>query len=205
MFRALVILASIVGAAAFAPASRMARSSLKMTYSNEAGVTAPAGFFDPLGLSKDIDAATFAKYRSSEIKHGRVCQLAVLGYVAPETYRFPFDIAPGVPCSSIPNGIAAIEAVPALGWMQMFFFIGAVDYALETTGKSIFAPTGAKEFASAEEELAMTNKEINNGRLAMLATLELLRHDAQGLVGGMYAGDAQMGNMITGLPFVYGN
>ena len=61
MFRTIAILASIVGAAAFAPAGRMARSSsLKMDYSNEAGVTQPTGFFDPWGLSKDIDADTFA-------------------------------------------------------------------------------------------------------------------------------------------------
>ena len=206
MFRALVILASLVGAVAFAPAARMARSSsLKMSYEGEAGVTAPAGFFDPLGLSKDIDAETFAKYRSAEIKHGRVAQLAVLGYIAPEVFRFPGDIAPGVSFASIPNGIAAIEAVPALGWMQMFFLIGAVDYALETTGASPFAPAGQKEFASAEEELELTNKELNNGRLAMLAALELLRHDSQGLIGGMYSGDATMSPMITGLPFLYGN
>ena len=61
MFRAIAILASIVGAAAFAPAGRMARSSsLKMDFSGEAGVTQPVGFFDPWGLSKDIDAETFA-------------------------------------------------------------------------------------------------------------------------------------------------
>ena len=61
MFRTIAILASIVGAAAFAPAGRMARSSaLKMDYSGEAGVTQPVGFFDPWGLSKDIDAETFA-------------------------------------------------------------------------------------------------------------------------------------------------
>jgi Chlorophyll A-B binding protein len=206
MFRALVVLASLIGAAAFAPAARMARSSaLKMSYEGEAGVTAPAGFFDPLGLSKDIDAETFAKYRSSEIKHGRVCQLAVLGYIVPEVFRFPGEIAPGVSFASIPNGIAAIEAVPALGWFQMFFLIGAVDYALETTGASPLAPAGTKQFDSAEEELEKTNKELNNGRLAMLATLELLRHDSQQLIGGMYKDDATMAPLITGLPFLYGN
>jgi Chlorophyll A-B binding protein len=203
MFRAFAILASIVGASAFAPASRVARSSLKMSYEGEAGVTAPAGFFDPLGLSANIDAETFAKYRSAEVKHGRVAQLAVLGYIVPEVFKFPGEIAPGVTFASIPNGIAAIEAVPALGWFQMFFLIGAVDYALETTGASPFAPAGKKDFADAEEELKATNQELNHGRLAMLAALELLRHDSQMLVGGMYTGDETMGKMITGLPFLY--
>ena len=125
--------------------------------------------------------------------------------VAAETYRFPGEIAPGITFASIPNGIAAIEAVPALGWFQMFFLIGAVDYALETTGVSPFAPAGKKDFADAEEELKATNQELNHGRLAMLATLELLRHDSQSLIGGMYADDATMSPMITGLPFLYGN
>ena len=50
MFRALAILASIVGASAFAPASLKARTSaLKMGYESEAGVVGPTGFFDPLG------------------------------------------------------------------------------------------------------------------------------------------------------------
>ena len=54
--------------------------------------------------------------------------LGVLGYVVPEVFRFPFDIAPGLPCSEVPNGVAAISAIPALGWMQIFFAIGATDY-----------------------------------------------------------------------------
>ena len=54
--------------------------------------------------------------------------LAVLGYVVPELFTFPGEIAPGVAFSSVPHGVAAIAAIPALGWMQMFFLIGAVDY-----------------------------------------------------------------------------
>jgi hypothetical protein len=116
MFRALAILASVVSVAAFAPASRMVSSSaLKMSYEGEVGAISPTGFFDPLGLSANIDEATFADYRAAELKHGRVAQLAVLGYIVPEVFKFPGEIAPGVTFESIPNGIAAISAVPALG------------------------------------------------------------------------------------------
>ena len=172
-------------------------------------MTKPAGFFDPLGLSKKLDADGFAFYRQAELKHGRVCQLAVLGYIIPEIYRFPGDIAPGIPFASIPNGLAAIEAVPTLGWLQMAFLVGYVDYELTTKGAAgpRWAPftnaAGLRTFKTDEEALAATNKELNNGRLAMLAVLELFRHDAQMLVGGMYAGDEVMGRMITGLPFLY--
>ena len=164
-----------------------------------------------MGLSKNIDEETFAFYRAAELKHGRVCQLAVLGYIVPEITKFPGDIAPGVSFASIPNGIAAIEAVPTLGWLQMAFLVGYVDYELTTKGSAgpRWAPftnsNGFKSYDTAEEELKATNQELNHGRLAMLAMLELFRHDSQMLVGGMYAGDSVMGKMITGLPFIYGN
>jgi len=45
-----------------------------------------------------------------------------------------------------------------------------------------------------------TNSELTHGRLAMLATLELLRHDSQNLVQPGFDG---LDNLITGLPFLY--
>jgi hypothetical protein len=39
-----------------------------------------------------------------------------------------------------------------------------------------------------------------DGRLAMLATLELLRHNSQNLVSPGFDG---LDNLITGLPFLY--
>ena len=131
--------------------------------------------------------------------------MAVLGYVVPEIVRFPGDIAPGISFESIPNGLAAVEAVPTLGWFQMIFLIGYVDYALTTQGAAapFTSPQGVKEFKSEEEALKATNQELNHGRLAMLAVLELFRHDSQMIVGGMYAGDETMGKLITGLPFIY--
>ena len=77
----LALFASLLaGAAAFAPAANKASSSaLSMSYENELGVQAPAGYFDPLGLAANIDQETFDQYREAEIKHGRVAQLAVIG------------------------------------------------------------------------------------------------------------------------------
>ena len=48
---------------------------------------APVGFFDPLKLSADGDVATFKRRRAAELKHGRVCMLATLGYIVPEYPR----------------------------------------------------------------------------------------------------------------------
>ena len=144
------------------------------------------------GLSNNIKPETFDYYRAAEIKHGRVCMLAILGYIVPEIYRFSGEIAPGVKFASIPNGVAAIEAVPALGWLQILFAIGFVDFRL-STGKSAYPfayAEGIPTFSSAEEK---TKYE---------AILELLRHDSQNLVaGGSF--DGLSTKLITGLPFLY--
>ena len=65
MFRALVILASLLGVSAFVPVSNRApTSALKMAdFSKEIGAQMPLGFWDPLGLMKDADQATFDLYR----------------------------------------------------------------------------------------------------------------------------------------------
>ena len=116
-------------AAAFAPSQQKARTTTSLkSYEGELGVIEPTGYFDPLGLADNIDAETFAQYRTAELKHGRVAQLAVIGYIVPEFFRWPGEIAPGLAFADIPNGVAAIDAIPALGWAQMFFAIGAVDY-----------------------------------------------------------------------------
>ena len=43
-------------------------------------------------------------------------------------------------------------------------------------------------------------QELQHGRLAMLATMELFRHDSQNLVSPGFDG---LDHLITGLPFLY--
>jgi hypothetical protein len=193
----LAIAALLAGsAAAFAPAGSKARvTSLAMSYENELGALAPTGFFDPLGLSKNIDQATFDSYRTAELKHGRVAMLGVFGYIVPEIATFPGNIAPGLAFSDVPHGVAALEAIPALGWAQIFFLIGAVDYY----GFLGNFP-GGKPLLDASELEKRTVSELQHGRLAMLAMLELLRHDSQNMMSPGFDG---LDHLITGLPFLY--
>jgi hypothetical protein len=196
MKASVVALALLENVNAFsAPTMRASSSKVAMSYENELGVIAPTGFFDPLNLSADIDAETFAAYRTAELKHGRVAQLAVVGFVVPEIFRFPGEIAPGVAFADIPNGVGAISAVPALGWLQMFFLIGAVDYYGFLGNFDAGKPS-----LDAEELERRQLSELQHGRLAMLATLELLRHSSQNLVVPGFDG---LDNLITGLPFLY--
>jgi hypothetical protein len=190
------IFATLVAtAAAFAP-SKVAKTSTSLkAFEDEPGVLQPTGFWDPAKLTSGISQETFDQYRLAEVKHGRVAQLAVLGYVAAETYRFPGDIAPGIACKDVPNGLAALDAIPSLGWAQIIFFIGAVDYwgflGDFEIGKPEFTPEGLKK---------RQTQELQHGRLAMLATLELFRHDSQNLVSPGFDG---YDHLITGLPFIY--
>ena len=46
--------------------------------------------------------------------------LGVIGYVVQEVYRFPGEIAPGLKFADVPNGVAAISAIPAFGRLQIF-------------------------------------------------------------------------------------
>eukprot|EP00587_Corethron_hystrix_P013237 CAMPEP_0113305652 /NCGR_PEP_ID=MMETSP0010_2-20120614/5198_1 /TAXON_ID=216773 ORGANISM="Corethron hystrix, Strain 308" /NCGR_SAMPLE_ID=MMETSP0010_2 /ASSEMBLY_ACC=CAM_ASM_000155 /LENGTH=196 /DNA_ID=CAMNT_0000160123 /DNA_START=59 /DNA_END=649 /DNA_ORIENTATION=+ /assembly_acc=CAM_ASM_000155 len=193
----LAILSLIAGtAAAFAPSASVGRCETKVAaFENELGVINPTGFWDPCGLTENIDQATFDQYRTAELKHGRVAMLCTIGYIVPEFYRFPGVIASGVSFADIPNGVAAIDAIPPLGWFQMVFFIGAVDYwgflGDFEVGKPKLSP----------EKLAKAQlQELQHGRLAMLATMELLRHDSQELVSPGFDG---LPHLINGIPALY--
>lgn len=180
----------------------MARSSsgLKMSFESEIGVLPPVGFFDPLGLSKDGNAETFARRRAVELKHGRVAMLAVTGYVVAEIARFPGAIdLDGTTFTSIPNGLAAITAIPAFGWFQIAASIGWWEIfgwkQVEGANPGDFG-YGNEFFGeplSGDKLIEKQTKELQNGRLAMIAIMELLRHDSQ------TAGE----HLITGLPFLY--
>jgi hypothetical protein len=189
----LVIAALLAGtAAAFAPASKTVSTtalSVSSPYENEPGVITPTGFFDPLGLSTKATPEQFARWRTVELKHGRISMLAVLGYVVPEFFRWPGAIdLHGTMFADIPNGIDAIFAVPAVGLAQMFAIIGLVD----NDGLWGSYEVGKPDLAPEVLEKRLT-QELQHGRLAMIAILELLHHDI--------VTDGEP--LVQGFPFLY--
>lgn len=151
---------------------------MKMSFENELGALKPVGFWDPLGLSKDIDAATFAQRRTAELKHGRVAMLAVTGYLVQSAYRFPG-------AESFPNGVDAFSALPLAGWFQIIAFAGYYEIfgwkqvEGSTVGDFDFydRKEGEKRGLTPEKIEEFKVKELQNGRLAMLAIGELVTHD----------------------------
>merc|ERR1719486_1772240 len=96
-------------------------------FENELGVQGPVGFWDPVGFTADGDVAAFKRRRSVELKHGRICMLATMGYITPEiTGKIPGYLSPsaGLKFEDIPNGLAAISKVPTLGWAQIVAYAG---------------------------------------------------------------------------------
>ena len=78
-----LLLSLITGAAAFAPAKQASTSTaLSATdYSSEVGVTAPLGLWDPWNILDTASDEKYARLRATELKHGRVAMLGVVGYL----------------------------------------------------------------------------------------------------------------------------
>jgi len=158
-------------------------------FENELGAQEPLGFWDPLGLAADGDAATFTRRRESEIKHGRICMLATMGYITPEiTGKFPGMLSPSAELTfeSIPNGLAAISKVPGLGWGQIVLYCAAVECAGANNRGEGPGEFGWKVLTSSDPEQKKKKlaAELSNGRLAMMAIIGMFFQD--GLTGSAW-------------------
>jgi Chlorophyll A-B binding protein len=188
-----VIIASLIaGAAAFAPVSQKASSSaLSMAFENELGAQAPLGFFDPLGLVADGDQEKFDRLRYVEIKHGRICMLAVAGYLVQENgIRLPGDIDySGLKFADVPNGFAALTTISGAGIAQLVAFIGFLELAVmkDITGGEFVGDfrNGFIDFGwdSFDEETKLQKRaiELNQGRAAQMGILALMVHEQLGV------------------------
>jgi len=179
MFRAAVLVASMIGVSAFSPAGRVASSSaLKMGFENALGAQAPLGFWDPLGLLKDADQERFDRLRYVEVKHGRISMLAILGHlVTTAGVRLPGEIAYGVPFASVKNGLAALETIPAAGIAQIIAFIGLIELGFNSRQAEIEEAQLKASGWDAETIEKKSAIELNNGRAAQMGILALMVHE----------------------------
>jgi hypothetical protein len=173
------ILATLASAVAFTPARVASRSSaLKMGFESEIGAQAPLGFWDPLGLLKDADQERFDRLRTVETKHGRISQLAILGHlVTTAGVRLPGEIAYGVPFSSVKNGLAALDTIPAAGIAQIIAFIGLIELGYAARKDDIEAAQLKASGWDAETIAKKSAIELNNGRAAQMGILALMVHE----------------------------
>jgi Chlorophyll A-B binding protein len=163
------------------------------------GILPPVGLFDPLGFAEKADEKTLKRYREAELTHGRVSMLAVIGFLVGEKVEgssFLFDASIKGPA------ISHLAQVPGLFWAALAIAIGGAeqrraeigwvnpsdvpvsqpgllrdDYSPGDIG---FDPLGLRP-TDPEELKNLATKELQNGRLAMLAAAGFL---AQELVDG---------------------
>eukprot|EP00183_Erythrolobus_madagascarensis_P001329 CAMPEP_0185851108 /NCGR_PEP_ID=MMETSP1354-20130828/5810_1 /TAXON_ID=708628 /ORGANISM="Erythrolobus madagascarensis, Strain CCMP3276" /LENGTH=167 /DNA_ID=CAMNT_0028551933 /DNA_START=70 /DNA_END=570 /DNA_ORIENTATION=+ len=75
--------------------------------------------FDPLGLSTYLSARFL---QESEIKHGRICMLAVVGFLVQEVVHLPGEVF------SAKLATEAFSKVPTGGLWQIFIACGVAEY-----------------------------------------------------------------------------
>jgi hypothetical protein len=186
----LILATLLTSAAAFAPSQVAQTSTTLNAFEGEVGVQAPLGFFDPLGLLDDADQDRFDRLRYVEVKHGRIAQLAFLGNIINRAgYHLPGDIDySGTSFDSIPNGWAAVGAIPQAGLLQIVAFVGFLELFVmkDITGGEFPGDfrNGALDFGwdtfDEETKLVKRGVELNQGRAAMMGILGLMVHEQLG-------------------------
>jgi hypothetical protein len=200
----IALLALAGSAAAFAPSStssfKKSSALAAFTVDTIPGALSPMGLFDPFGFAERADEGELKRYRESELTHGRVAMLAVVGFLAGEAVEgssFLFDSQVSGPA------ISHLAQVPPLFWGILTASIGAAELKRATIGwvepqdvendllrenylpgNLGFDPLGLKP-ANADEFFTMQTKELQNGRLAMLAAVGFMAQelvDGQGIV-----------------------
>jgi len=159
------------------------------------GIVPPVGLFDPLGLAERATPNLLRKYREAELTHGRIAMLASLGFFAGEAVQGATPLFEGKVSGA---GITQLGQVPAGFWITFT----VVAFAIETfrVQKMVYDPTtcppelknkynpeytfgdiGFDPFGlkpeDPEELKLMQTKELQNGRLAMLASSGFLAQE----------------------------
>jgi len=154
-----------------------------------AGVTAPFGFFDPLGFTTDKSDGKIRFYREVELKHGRLGMLAALGFLVGENFHPLFggniDDPAYLAFQQTPLQTFWPTVVSAIAVFEVFSVFSFNDPAVgepwsvrsdNVFGDLDFDPLNLKPTDS-EEFKTMQTKELNNGRLAMLAAAGMIAQE----------------------------
>merc|ERR1719191_1121084 len=155
-----------------------------------AGISAPLGFFDPIGFSTTVTGGKLLFYREVELKHGRVAMLASLGMLVGEKFHplFGGDIdVPAylafqqTPLEAFWPAVVAAIAIPEV--FSVFTFQnptqGGRTWEMKedhVPGDIGFDPLGLKP-KDPEKFKEMQTKELNNGRLAMIAAAGMIAQE----------------------------
>mmetsp|Transcript_2871 Transcript_2871/g.5480 ORF Transcript_2871/g.5480 Transcript_2871/m.5480 type:complete len:258 (-) Transcript_2871:187-960(-) len=145
--------------------------------------------WDPMGLARNVDPATVDRFRDSELVHGRIGMLAILGQLFGEVHHPLFPDATGT----------AWEQYVAIGKVAgpMFLYGFMAHVHIQEAGRFADRFDGIEKLKAGQEPgvygwdplglapkndedlLRLKNQEVNNGRLAMVAALGVLAEEAR--------------------------
>jgi hypothetical protein len=164
-----------------------------------AGITKPMGFFDPLGKAKGADDATLYWYREVELAHCRWGMMASLGIVVTEFLNFHPFLGDNIKWTNALDGHydpsrfgTFLESTQDYFWLALYLVVIIPEETKAFTklgqpkdfsvlpGDIGWDPLGLRP-SDPKKLLDLQNKELNNGRLAMLAAAGII---AQELVTG---------------------
>jgi len=168
---------------------KVAAMSEKFDVKDLAGITAPLGFFDPAGFTVDASEGKTRFYREVELKHGRIGMLAALGFLVGEQFHPLFggniDVPAYLAFQQTPLqtfwGVVVV-ALAILEIYSVFSFnspFGGEPWSIRSDhepGNLGFDPLNLKP-TDPEELKEMQTKELNNGRLAMLAAAGMIAQE----------------------------
>merc|ERR1711966_245404 len=145
------------------------------------GILDPTGFFDPAGFcsQEGVTEGKIRFYREVELKHARVAMLAAFGFPVAEQFHplFATDDAPSyiafqqTPLQTFWPVVVGVIAVLEVFSVFTFENPGTKLWGIRkdpVPGDLGFDPLGLKP-SNAAALAEMQTKELNNGRLAMIA------------------------------------
>jgi len=164
---------------------KMMEPMLESEVMQMAGITKPyPGVFDPLGFTSRVPAGQMLFFRQAELKHGRICMMAFIGLIVGERHDFIPLLGEGIPQDIAPFEFAGpyIQETPMKDfWPLAFGALGVEELRAEAMRKSKNLPPGDYGWdplglrpKEPKAWLEAQNKEINNGRLAMLAVAGII-------------------------------
>lgn len=170
--------------------TRMAAGDSGFDIEGLPGILQPTGFWDPVGISDGKSEARLRWFREAEIKHGRVCMLAATGFLLAENYHPLFGGEVDIPAIDVFSD----KRIPANFWWPVVTTISGLEMASviasfknpndalwelkddHVLGGLGFDPLGLKP-DDPETLLEKQNKELQNGRLAMLGTAGMISQE----------------------------
>jgi len=141
-----------------------------------AGITSPMNFWDPWGFTTKAGDSQLVYFREAELKHGRIGMLATFGVIVGEA----FSPMLGSPDANTPMVELWLKSPPVpydKFWGAAFVAVAFAELAQmnhkewgdsSMVGDMGWDPLGLNP-KKESEFLSIQNKELNNGRLAMLA------------------------------------